>query len=361
MSHVSHVELEHLGWDSSFAKAFESLGIPDVIPARIGIEHNHLYRVITGERELLAETTGNLRHMASGSDALPAVGDWVAVRISDDFQAKICAILPRRSCFSRKSSSNPTKRQIVAANVDTVFLVSGLDRNFSPRRVERYLVAAAESGAEPVIVLNKTDLCDAVGDAVKAIQVITESVPIHTTSSSEPDGLNQLEVYLRHGRTVAFLGSSGVGKSTIINFLLGSNRQKTQSVRQRDQRGRHTTVHRELLVRSKGGVIIDTPGMRELQLWDSDRALESAFDDIDVFSQACRFRDCHHQTEPGCAVRQAVSGGQLTADRLSHYHQLQNERATLDERRKQLAQMIEQRKSKLSRPPNRVTRRLSRE
>ena len=144
----------------------------------------------------------------------------------------------------------------MAANVDIVFLVSGLDRNFSPRRVERYLVAAAESGAEPVIVLNKTDLCDAVDDAVKAIRVITQSVPIHTTSSLEPHGLNKLTMYLAHGRTVAFLGSSGVGKSTIINFLLGSNRQETQSVRKRDQRGRHTTVHRELMVRSKGGVII---------------------------------------------------------------------------------------------------------
>ena len=361
MSHLAPVELKNLGWNSSFAKAFESIGIPDVIPARIGIEHNHLYRVLTGKRELLAETTGHLRHMASGPDTLPAVGDWVAIRISDDSHAKICAILPRRSCFSRKAASNPTNRQIVAANVDIVFLVSGLDRNFSPRRVERYLVAAAESGAEPVIVLNKTDLCDAVDDAVKAIRVITQSVPIHTTSSLEPHGLNKLTMYLAHGRTVAFLGSSGVGKSTIINFLLGSNRQETQSVRKRDQRGRHTTVHRELMVRSKGGVIIDTPGMRELQLWDSDHALETAFDDIDVLTQTCRFRDCRHQTEPGCAVRQAVLDGQLTADRLNHYHQLQTERAALNERREQLAQTTEKRKSKLSRPLNRATRQLPRE
>ncbi len=351
-------DLTRLGWDRSFAAAFDALEQPELMPARVGIEHNHLYRVYTHEGELMASTAGKLRHQAAGPEALPAVGDWVAVRVGDDRQATICAILPRRTSFCRKAAGDPTKRQVVTANIDTVFLVSGLEGDFNPRRVERYLVAAAESGATPVIVLNKTDLCDSVKDAVQAVRSIAPLVPVYPISCLERQSLEPLVSYLQDSQTVALLGSSGVGKSTIINCLLGQDRQRTQRIRKHDRRGRHTTVHRELLVRPDGGVIIDTPGMRELQLWDTNRALEAAFEEIDGLAPACRFRDCQHRTEPGCAVRQAVEKGQLPPERLEHYHQLQDERASLHGRRNELSHMAEKRRTTVSHREAKATKRL---
>ena len=337
-------ELARLGWDRAFAAAFDAVAAPGLVPARVGVEHNHLYRVLTDAGELLAEAAGRLRHGAAGADALPAVGDWVAVRAGAARRATIRAVLPRRSCFARKAAGDPTRRQVVAANVDTVFLVAGLDGDFSPRRMQRYLAAAAESGAAPVVVLNKTDVCDGVRDAVDAIRALAPRVPLHATSCTAERGLDALAAYLTGGRTVALLGSSGVGKSTIVNRLLGVERQRTRSVRRGDSRGRHTTVHRELMVRPDGGIIIDTPGMRELQLWDTERALEDVFDDIEALAGDCRFRDCRHRSEPGCAVRGAVAGGRLAAGRLAHFQRLDDERAELQARRERLERLAEQRR-----------------
>ncbi len=337
-------ELARLGWDQAFAAAFDAVAEPGLVPARVGVEHNHLYRVLTAGGELLAEAAGSLRHAAAGADALPAVGDWVAARAGAARRATIRAVLPRRSCFARKAAGDPTRRQVVAANVDTVFLVAGLDDDFNPRRIQRYLAAAAESGAAPVVVLNKTDVCDTLDEAVAAIRALAPRVPLHATSCREVRGIDGLAAYLTGGQTVALLGSSGVGKSTIVNCLLGSERQRTRSVRGRDSRGRHTTVHRELLVRPDGGVIIDTPGMRELRLWDTDRALEEVFDDIEALARDCRFRDCRHRSEPGCAVRGAVAEGRLAAGRLAHCQRLEDERAALQERRERLERSAEQRR-----------------
>ena len=340
--------LAELGWDDGFSAAFDALEDPGLIPARVGIEHNHFYRVLTADGELMAQAAGRLRHRAAGQDELPAVGDWVAVAVgAHDDKATIRAILPRRSSFSRKAAGDPTARQVVAANIDVVLVVAGLDGDFSPRRIERYLVATADSGARAAVVLNKADLEENVALRIAEVREAAPDVPIHPTCCATGQGLGDLARYLEPGRTLALLGSSGVGKSTIINRLLGESRQKTQAVRSADSRGRHTTIHRELIAAPGGGIIIDTPGMRELQLWDSDRALEDTFSEIDALAADCRFRDCRHRQEPGCAVRAAVSAGRLPGIRLTHYLRLEDERAHLDRRRDELARLEEKKRTKV--------------
>ena len=340
-------DLRQLGWDDDFARGFEAVGEPGTVPARVSVAHNHLYRVFTPAGEMLAEATGRLRHEATESAALPAVGDWVAAAMSDaEPRASIRAVLPRRTAFARKAAGDPTKRQVVAANVDVVLLVSGLDGNFNVRRIERYLMAAADGGVTPVIVLNKADLCRDPAARVAEVRAIAGNAPIHVTDCIANAGVESVEQHLGPGRTTAFLGSSGVGKSTLINRLLGSDRQRTQSVRMADSRGRHTTVYRELIVRPAGGLIIDTPGMRELQSWDADRALEDAFADVEALAEGCRFRDCRHLAEPRCAVRAAVREGRLPASRLAHYHRLRVERESLERRRDELARLEDKRQTK---------------
>ena len=340
--------LAELGWDDGFSSAFDALEDPRLIPARVGIEHNHFYRVLTADGELMAQAAGRLRHRAAGQDELPAVGDWVAVAVgAHDDKATIRAILPRRSSFSRKAAGDPTARQVVAANIDVVLVVAGLDGDFSPRRIERYLVATADSGARAAVVLNKADLEENVALRIAEVREAAPDVPIHPTCCATGQGLGDLARYLEPGRTLALLGSSGVGKSTIINRLLGESRQKTQAVRSADSRGRHTTIHRELIAAPGGGIIIDTPGMRELQLWDSDRALEDTFSEIDALAADCRFRDCRHRREPGCAVRAAVHAGRLPGIRLTHYLRLEDERAHLDRRRDELARLEEKKRTKV--------------
>ena len=350
--------LARLGWNQHFADAFDELGDTEVVPARVGVEHNHLFRVYTASAEILASATGRLKHIADAPSALPAVGDWVSIRPTPEGPAQIRAILPRTTCFSRKAAGDTTRRQVVAANIDTVFLVSGLDGDFNPRRIQRYLVAVADSGAVPVIVLNKSDLAEDVEASATTLREMAADVPIHVTSCEDGRGLDALARYLTAGHTVALLGSSGVGKSTLINRLLGYDRQRTRTVRPQDRRGRHTTVHRELLLHPESGVIIDTPGMRELRLWDSSEGLETTFDDIEALVGSCRFRDCQHRTEPGCAVQQAVTHGKISSGRLAHYHQLQDERTALGIRRDELAQLEEKRPQKRThrapqRPPKR--------
>ena len=338
--------LARLGWNRHFADAFDALGEPDLVPARICVEHNHLFRVYTASSDVLASAAGRLKHIANAPSALPAVGDWVGIRPTPEGPAPIRAILPRTTCFSRKAAGDTTKRQVVAANIDTVFLVSGLDGDFNPRRIQRYLVAASDSGAVPVIVLNKGDLAEDLEAAVTTLREMAADVPIHVTSCEDGRGIDALARYLTDGHTVALLGSSGVGKSTLINRLLGYDRQRTRTVRPQDRGGRHTTVHRELLLHPDSGVIIDTPGMRELRLWDTRGGLETTFDDIEALVGSCRFRDCQHRTEPGCAVRQAVTDGKISAGRLTCYHQLHDEQTTLDRRRDELAQLEETRPQK---------------
>ncbi len=329
------MNLEEFGWcsGSSFDLAFADFKQAGFIVARVISEQRGAYQVQTAAETLTAQITGQFRHRATDALMLPAVGDWVVIEPSQEqTTAMIHQILPRTSQFVRKAAGTTTAAQIVAANVDTVFLMSGLDGDFSLRRIERYLVTAWDSGARPVIVLNKADVCSDVEAAIAQVAAIAAGVPIHPISAAIGQELEQLNAYLSPGKTVALIGSSGVGKSTLTNYLLGYQQQDTQTVRADDSRGRHTTTHRQLLRLPSGALLIDTPGMRELQLWQTGAGLQETFADITELAEDCQFRDCQHDREPGCAVQAAIAQGQLSPKRLQSYQKLQREQAWIEHR-----------------------------
>jgi len=341
------VDLEALGWNAAFAEAFAPYAAQGYEAARISLEHKGLYRVLTERDELLAEVRGKLRYTAQGREDFPAVGDWVAIETPPGGgDARIGAILPRTSRFSRRAAGNPTEEQVVAANVDVVFIVMALDADFSLRRLERYLLLARESGASAVVLLTKPDLCGDAPARAAAVAAVAGEAPVHILSPKFNHGVEQVGEYLRRGRTGALLGSSGVGKSTIINRLIGADVRKTREVRESDSRGRHTTTHRELIVLPDGGLIIDTPGMRELQLWDVSAAVRETFDDVESLAPGCYFTNCRHRDEPRCAVKTAVAAGELSSERLQSYLKLQDELAELTRQQDQRAQIEEKRRSK---------------
>jgi ribosome biogenesis GTPase len=343
------VNLSALGWNPRLAEAFEPHAATGLSPARIALEHTHIYRIFAESGEWLARVSGRLRHRAEGRVDFPAVGDWVAAELpaDQDGEARIVAVLPRASHFSRRAAGDPTEQQIVAANIDTVFLVSGLDGDFNPRRIERYLVVAWDSGATPVIVLNKADLREDASACVDAVRALASGVDVHAVSCRQPGSVEALRQYLGHGQTGALLGSSGVGKSSIVNELIGHELLRTREVRTWDSRGRHVSTARQLVLLPGHGVLIDTPGMRELQLWDASDAVSGSFSDIDERAAECRFRDCRHRTEPGCAVRTAVEAGEIPAERLANFHKLAEEQAYQTRKHDERAQLEEKRRSKI--------------
>ena len=324
------MSLAAIGWDDFFASAYAPwVDTRDVRPGRVAIEFNQIFRVYVEDGEVDAVTAGRLKHRASSRAELPAVGDWVAVRQRPEDGAVIVGVLPRRTAFTRRAAGEPTGEQVVAANVDVVFVVMGLDRDYNPRRLERYLLMARESGAAPVILLTKPDLSPDLSAHIRDVTTLAGDIVVHVVNPKRGEGVEQLHAHLAAARTAALLGSSGVGKSTIINRLVGVDVQRTREVRASDSRGRHTTTHRELVMLPGGGLIIDTPGMRELQLWDAADAVRETFDDIDALAAGCHFTNCRHRDEPRCAVKAAVAEGTLPAERLDSYVKLQDELATL--------------------------------
>lgn len=334
------MNLDPWGWNPFFAEQFSPFTNCGYLPARVIRGEKNYFRVCSEQGDLTVRFAGKIRHQAGGRADLPVVGDWVVVEPQPDQRGIIHALLQRKSSFARNlpgrrkgKGRERIEQQVIAANIDLVLIVSGLDRDFNLRRIERYLTLVGSSGAAGVIILNKADLCDDPQHCLVQVEEIASGAAVHLCSAIDPQQLDFLQQYLQTGQTLALLGSSGVGKSTILNGLLGEQRQKIGAVSESGGKGRHTTTHRELFLLPQGGILMDNPGMRELHLWGEEQDLAESFTDIEELAADCRFNDCAHKVEPGCAVQAAVEQGKLSPTRLSSYHKLKDELTQLQRRR----------------------------
>lgn len=322
--------IENLGWDAYFKALWNSAETENCVPARVVSQQRGMWRVAGEFEECWAEASGRLRKASEEGGDWPAVGDWVGAEIrAGQTMAEIQWVLPRRSRFVRKVAGKQVAEQVIAANIDAALIVAGLDGDFNVRRIERYLAQCWESGARPAIVLNKTDACADFRKRAAETERIAVGVPVFLVSGKTGQGLDALEEHFKKGQTIVVLGSSGVGKSTLVNCLLQEERQATHAVRENDSRGRHTTTSRQLFMLSSGAMVIDTPGLRELQLWNAGEGLFQTFADIDELAAQCRFGDCRHENEPGCAVQAALGSGIIDTGRWESWRKLQCEQEFL--------------------------------
>ena len=318
-------DLQLIGADAGWHFALEQVGISGTVLARVGAVFGDECELMTEAGIVRGETTGALRFAAESDSALPVTGDWVAARFIKAEHALIHAVLPRRSIFSRRSAGKRHREQPLAANIDTALLVCALDEDFNPRRLERYMTLARQSGVEPVIILSKDDLCADIETRLSEAHAVCGDAVVVAVSAFRSAGVDALASHLRSGKTAALLGSSGAGKSTLVNALLGHERQTTNSVRESDGRGRHTTTRRDLIALPRGGALIDTPGLRELQLWADSESVDEVFSEIVRLAESCRFDDCRHDAEPGCEVRAALERGGLERARWESWRKLRSE------------------------------------
>jgi ribosome biogenesis GTPase len=339
------IDLADLGWGEPFGSAFAAHATQDRAPGRVVAEDRGQYVVATTSGEIRAAVSGRFRFDAgSNPAAFPAVGDWVALALRED-GGTIHAILPRRTTFARLAAGKETFTQVLGANVDVVFIVTSLNRDFNVRRLERYLAAVSESGARPIVILSKADVAEDLDGRRLAAEAAAPGVPIIVVSAIDGTGVDDARSHLAPGRTIAVVGSSGVGKSTLINALAGETLQAVAEIRLGDSRGRHTTVRRHLLRIGGAGMILDTPGMREFSVAD-EAGVASSFGDVESAAEGCRFSDCSHRTEPGCAVREAIANGTLGADRLEAFDKLAREAAHAERRIDAVARIEERRRWK---------------
>ncbi len=350
--------LEDLGWSPHFESQLAGRDPDGLQPARIAEELKGAYRIYVDGRLLPAVLPGRILHTAAGRDDLPATGDWVLARVlPGEDRALIVELLQRRTKFSRKEAGERTSEQLLAVNVDLVFLVASLNCELNLRRIERYLTAIWESGAQPVIALNKSDLAEDPQAQVAEVEAIAPGVPVHVTSATTGEGVEALAAHLGPGLTAVFVGSSGVGKSSLINRIIGEDAQAVRTIRE-DDKGRHTTTSRQMLVLPGRGVIIDTPGLRELQLWTNESGASMAFSDVETFARECRFNDCTHEREPGCAVRAALEADRLNEDRARSYRKLERERMYIARKHDQMLQINEKKRWKQIHKDNRQRMRI---